>query len=111
MPLEALSIGPFRTRVCAVEDIRVDDEDGAIRHVIVDTGNWLSGRKVLISPRAIGHLDWMGQLLPSRTVPAGPRALSLVPGPSAARDQVVARIVLAAAVRPEPRARYSIACR
>ena len=48
----------------AVDDLYFDDEDWAIRYLIVDTGNWLSGRKVLISPLAIGHPDWLGQLLP-----------------------------------------------
>ena len=47
-----------------VDDFYFDDEDWAIRYLIVDTGTWLSGRKVLISPLAIGHPDWLGQLLP-----------------------------------------------
>jgi hypothetical protein len=47
-----------------VDDFYFDDEDWAIRYLVVDTGTWLPGRKVLISPIAIGHPDWMGQLLP-----------------------------------------------
>ncbi len=47
-----------------VEDLYFDDKDWAIRYLVVDTGGWLPGRKVLISPLAIGHPDWMGQLLP-----------------------------------------------
>ena len=47
-----------------VDDFYFDDEDWAVRYLIVDTGGWLSGRKVLISPLAIGHPDWLGQLLP-----------------------------------------------
>ncbi len=47
-----------------VDDLYFDDEDWAIRYLVVDTGKWLSGRKVLISPLAIGHPDWVGQLLP-----------------------------------------------
>jgi sporulation protein YlmC with PRC-barrel domain len=47
-----------------VEDMYFDDEGWAIRYLVVDTGRWLLGRKVLISPLAIGHPDWMGQLLP-----------------------------------------------
>lgn len=46
-----------------VADLYFDDEDWTIRYLVVDTGNWLSGRKVLISPLAIGHLDWMAQQL------------------------------------------------
>ena len=47
-----------------VEDMYFDDGGWAIRYLVVDTGSWLSGRKVLISPVAIGHPDWLGQLLP-----------------------------------------------
>lgn len=47
-----------------VEDMYFDDEGWAIRYLVVDTGSWLSGRKVLISPIAIGEPDWLGQLLP-----------------------------------------------
>jgi hypothetical protein len=41
-----------------VVDLYIDDETWAIRYLIVDTGKWLSGRRVLISPMAVRHLDW-----------------------------------------------------
>jgi PRC-barrel domain len=47
-----------------VEDMYFDDEGWALRYLVVNTGGWLSGRKVLISPLAIGHPDWLGQVLP-----------------------------------------------
>ena len=47
-----------------VDDLYFDDEDWAIRYLVVDTGGWLPGRKVLISPVAIGDPDWMARLLP-----------------------------------------------
>jgi sporulation protein YlmC with PRC-barrel domain len=47
-----------------VDDFYFDDEDWGIRYLVVDTGKWLSGRKVLISPVAIGLPDWMIQELP-----------------------------------------------
>ncbi len=47
-----------------VDDVYFDDEDWAIRYLVVDTGSWLPGRQVLISPLAVGHPDWMGQQLP-----------------------------------------------
>ena len=47
-----------------VDDFYFDDDLWAVRYLIVDTGDWLSGRKVLISPLAVGHPDWLGQLLP-----------------------------------------------
>jgi uncharacterized protein YrrD len=46
-----------------VDDLYFDDEDWAIRYLVVDTGHWLPGRKVLISPLAIGHVDWLAQQL------------------------------------------------
>jgi hypothetical protein len=47
-----------------VDDFYFDDEDWGIRYLVVKTGNWLSGRKVLISPIALGHAGWMGRQLP-----------------------------------------------
>jgi sporulation protein YlmC with PRC-barrel domain len=47
-----------------VADFLFDDEDWVIRYLVVDAGTWLAGRHVLISPVAIGHPDWMAQLLP-----------------------------------------------
>jgi hypothetical protein len=47
-----------------VDDFYFDDQDWGIRYLVVDTGKWLSGRKVLISPAAIGTPDWMIQELP-----------------------------------------------
>jgi len=44
----------------SVENFYFDDEAWVIRYLIVDTGNWLPGRRVLISPEAIvkvGELD------------------------------------------------------
>ncbi len=47
-----------------VKDFYFDDVSWVIRYLVVDTGNWLSGRKVLISPIAIGHPDWVEKILP-----------------------------------------------
>ena len=41
-----------------VDDFYFDDESWAIRYLTVDTGGWLSGRSVLISPIAVIHTDW-----------------------------------------------------
>lgn len=42
-----------------VEDFIVGDEKWNIYFLIVDTNNWLPGKKVLISPRWIKHIDWL----------------------------------------------------
>ena len=47
-----------------VTDFYFDDEAWVIRYLVVDTGTWLSSRKVLISPIAIGHPDWTEKVLP-----------------------------------------------
>ncbi|MFZ3049025.1 MAG: PRC-barrel domain-containing protein [Desulfatirhabdiaceae bacterium] len=41
-----------------VEDFVVDDEDWTIRFLVVDTANWLPGKKVLLSPQWIKRVDW-----------------------------------------------------
>jgi len=40
-----------------VEDFYFDDETWTIRYLVVRTGGWLSGRKVLISPAALSGTD------------------------------------------------------
>ncbi|MEO7127553.1 MAG: PRC-barrel domain-containing protein [Rhodoferax sp.] len=47
-----------------VKDFYLDDETWVIRYLIVDTGGWLSGRKVLVSPISVGTPDWEQKLLP-----------------------------------------------
>jgi sporulation protein YlmC with PRC-barrel domain len=47
-----------------VDDFYFDDEDWGVRYLVVDTGSWLAGRKVLISPIAVGHAGWMARRLP-----------------------------------------------
>lgn len=41
-----------------VDDFVIDDEPWTIRYIIVDTRNWLPGKKVLIAPPWISHVDW-----------------------------------------------------
>jgi sporulation protein YlmC with PRC-barrel domain len=41
-----------------VEDLVVDDETWELRYLIVDTQNWLPGKKVLVSPEWIDHISW-----------------------------------------------------
>jgi len=47
-----------------VKDFYFDDKGWVIRYLVVDTGTWLSSRKVLISPIAIGHPNWTEKVLP-----------------------------------------------
>jgi hypothetical protein len=47
----------------SVADIYFDDERWTIRYLVVDTGKWLPGRKVLISPIAVRAAEWGSQRL------------------------------------------------
>ncbi len=46
-----------------VHEFYFDDARWVIRYLVVDTGGWLSGRRVLISPIAIGEADWQARSL------------------------------------------------
>ncbi len=46
-----------------VHEFLFDDEHWAIRYLMVDTGGWLSGRRVLISAAALDTVDWQASAL------------------------------------------------
>ena len=46
-----------------VKDFYFDDQKWAVRYIVVDTGAWLPGRLVLLSPHAFGHLYQDGDSL------------------------------------------------
>ena len=46
-----------------VRDFYFDDKTWTIRYLVADTGGWLTGRQVLISPHALGHLYPKGNVL------------------------------------------------
>lgn len=41
-----------------VADFIIEDESWAIRYLIIDTRNWLPGKKVLIAPQWVEKIDW-----------------------------------------------------
>lgn len=41
-----------------VDDFIIDEDGWVIRYIVVDTRNWLPGRKVLISPEWATAIDW-----------------------------------------------------
>jgi uncharacterized protein YrrD len=47
-----------------VKDFYFDDQNWAIRYLVADTGSWLPGRQILITPHAFGSLHQAGKLLP-----------------------------------------------
>ncbi len=46
-----------------VENFYFDDQHWTIRYLIANTGSWLTGRQVLISPYAINHVIHHGKIL------------------------------------------------
>ncbi|MGB7768254.1 MAG: PRC-barrel domain-containing protein [Verrucomicrobiia bacterium] len=46
-----------------VKDFYFDDQNWAVRYLVADTGNWLPGRQVLLSPHAIASLHHAGKVL------------------------------------------------
>jgi sporulation protein YlmC with PRC-barrel domain len=44
-------------KIGTVADFLFDDDSWLVRWLVVDTGNWLSGRKVLLPPFVLGHAD------------------------------------------------------
>ncbi|MEO7101148.1 MAG: PRC-barrel domain-containing protein, partial [Luteolibacter sp.] len=46
-----------------VHDFYFDDKTWMVRYLVADTGSWLSGRQVLLSPHAFGHWDRTGKFL------------------------------------------------
>jgi hypothetical protein len=40
-----------------VKDFYFDDKNWVIRYMVADTGSWLTGRLILLSPHAFGAID------------------------------------------------------
>ena len=51
-------------RIGHVHDVLFDDVTWMVRYVVADTGNWLPGRKVLLSPLSLGAPRWSDREIP-----------------------------------------------
>jgi PRC-barrel domain len=47
-----------------VNDFYFDDETWVVRYLVIETGDWLLHRKVMISPIAINRPNWQEKILP-----------------------------------------------
>lgn len=56
--LVGLSIAAYDGEIGKVKDVYFDDRRWAVRHLVVNAGSWLEERSVLISPFAVGSIDW-----------------------------------------------------
>ncbi|MEO7056316.1 MAG: PRC-barrel domain-containing protein [Caldimonas sp.] len=63
--MEGYAVGATDGVIGHVKDFYFDDAAWVVRYLVVDTGGWLSSRKVLVSPIAIGSPNWEQKLLPA----------------------------------------------
>jgi uncharacterized protein YrrD len=63
--MEGYAVGATDGAIGHVKDFYLDDEAWVIRYLVVATGGWLSNRKVLVSPIAIGTPNREQRLLPA----------------------------------------------
>lgn len=61
--LRRFTIGAADGDIGTVEDLYFDDRSWTVRHIVVKTGGWLSGRSVLLSPPLIEDVDGPGRVL------------------------------------------------
>jgi hypothetical protein len=84
--LKGFTIGATDGDIGQVEAFYFDDASFTVRHLVVDTGGWLGGRKVLISPRALRDIDWDG-----RRINAALTKAQVEKSPNIDTDQPVSR--------------------
>ena len=70
----------------SVDEFLFDDEQWTIRYLVVNTGGWLSGRLVLVSPIAFRSVDWDRE-----TFDVALTRQQVEQSPSIATDQPVSR--------------------
>ena len=61
--LHDFTVGATDGEIGEVKDVYFDDERWAVRYMVVETGGWLSGRKVLTSPISVRDIDWDDEVL------------------------------------------------
>jgi uncharacterized protein YrrD len=56
--IEGLKISAEDGEIGHVADVYVDDHQWVVRYLVIATGSWLFGKKVLVSPNAVSKIDW-----------------------------------------------------
>lgn len=62
--LIGFTIGATDGEIGKVKEFYFDDKTWTIRYLIVETGSWLFGRKILLSPQALLTPDWENEVFP-----------------------------------------------
>jgi len=70
----------------SVRDVYFEDTSSIVRYLVVDTGGWLAGRRVLLAPAAVGAVDHQGQ-----AISTGLTRRQVEESPGAETDQPVSR--------------------
>lgn len=68
--LKGFAVEASDGRIGVVNDFLFDDLTWKLRWLVVDTGTWLTERKILVHPSAIGKADYEGEILPVRLTKA-----------------------------------------
>ena len=66
--MEGYSISALDGVIGEIKDYYFDDVGWVIRYLVVETGDWLASRRVLISPAAINGPDWSEKSIPAAMV-------------------------------------------
>ena len=80
------TIGATDGDVGRVDAFYFDDTSFTVRHLVVDASGWLTGRRVLISPRALRAIDWDGKRITAELTKS-----QVEQGPDIDTDQPVSR--------------------
>jgi hypothetical protein len=68
--LKGYSIEASDGKIGTVSDLLFDDRTWKLRWLVVDTGNWLPGRRVLLHPSVVGEVDYERRALAVRLTKA-----------------------------------------
>lgn len=59
--LRSCTIAATDGEIGSLDDVYFDDQSWTVRHLVVDTGTWLPGRRVLVPPHAVQAIDLGGR--------------------------------------------------
>jgi len=63
--LENATLSATDGQIGHIKDVYFDDALWGVRYLVVNSGFWLTGRKVLISPISLRKPDWQGKTFPA----------------------------------------------
>ena len=61
--IRGYKLGALDGEIGHIKDFYFDDREWAVRYLVADTGSWMPGRLVLLSPRAFAKLDHDNRVL------------------------------------------------